>query len=140
MTDLRCYSRADEGVWINTIARLSNPLKVVLQIADVKSVTLRVFKRAGTDTDDQEILTLPIAVSDCIFDTLQTDGWWDQTLASGAGYNFRHTLKIGDEASGLGNVALPGGVTYELEYEVVMYTYGPMFVRHTHETDPIYSR
>lgn len=140
MSSIHCYSRAPEAVWITTVARIVSPLGVALHIADASDITLRVFKRTGTADDDQEIITLTIAPADVLFDALQTDGWWDQTLASGAGYNFRHTLKIGDEASGLGNIVLPGGATYELEYEITMYTYGPIFVQHTHEVEPLYSR
>lgn len=140
MTSLRCISSEPEGVWRTTVARIASPLGTALQQSDVDSVTLRIWKRSGTTDDSTQLAELDIAVSDCIFDTLQTDGWWDVTLASGAGYNFRHTLKPGDEASGLQNTMLSGGTTYELEYEVSTFAYGPMFVLHTAAVEPILSR
>ena len=129
--DNEAFSQAYEGVWRTTVARVVNPLSELLQVADVSSVILRIFRSTGQPGDDIPMRSYNLAAIDVIFDVEQTDAWWDAPLNGGDGYNFRHTLKLDDESlPGSDQLRLPGGATYILEYELVTPEWGPLFLVH----------
>jgi hypothetical protein len=141
LAENEAYSEAPEGVWRTTIARALNPLDELLQIADVDSVVLRIFRSSGQQGDDVPMRSYALAPIDVLFDVEQADAWWDSALNGGDGYNFRHTLKL-DDASlpGSDQLRLPGGETYILEYELVTLEWGPLFIVHNARVTSILSR
>lgn len=138
---VECYSEAHEGVYRTTVGLMVAADGTILQQAHVDKVILRVFRSAGRTHEDRKIYTADLAASDVIFDDLQDDDWWDDVLGGGDGYNFRHTLEVGDDTQpGLGQCTLKGGETYEIEYEFVKFEGGPVFAIHHARVMPIMSR
>lgn len=66
------------------------------------------------DTPGTPITTGTLDKTAVVFDTLQTDGWWDSTDEDG--YNFRHTISASD---------LPGDAhRAKVEYSITTTSFG----------------
>lgn len=101
----------------------------VLQVADVMTVTCKVYALASRDaTTGVEITPAPtIAPADVFFDVLQTTGW--PTDEDEYGYNFKHNLSP---------VYTPnGGIWYLVEYKVTTVTAGVIFGRYKVKTTEV---
>jgi hypothetical protein len=80
--------------------RVLNKDGTVLQVADVDSITLRLYRAGDTST---VLHTIPLIVADTIFDTPGTDCEWPD---SDNGYTFKYTLP---------GLCLPDPVRYRAE-------------------------
>jgi hypothetical protein len=127
-TGIRATSTVDEGGWITTVARVVLPDGGQLMQIDCDSIELRIFNRSKSKARDTLVANGTLVVADVVFDTLQTDSWWDVDLAGGQGYNFRHTLQVGE--SPWQNTVLNGGEKYQLEYTIRTGGFGPVRVIH----------
>ena len=99
-------------VWHGTtptvMARLHGKIddeKAYITQASVEEINCTVVQGvSGGETHDGAVV-----VADSVFDTLQTDDFWDEDAT---GYNFRHTIPA---------TAIPtAGVTYEARYTLTM--------------------
>ena len=126
---IRCVSTVDEGGWITTVARIDTPDGTRLVQAEVSEITLRVFNRSTATRPSEPICpNATLLAADVVFDTLQTDGYWNADLAGSLGYNFRHTMKPGVHP--WENAELRGGEKYQLEYTIDTALFGPLRVIH----------
>ena len=141
MRSWEAYSEAPAGTWRTTIGIIAGADNVLLQQADLSLITLRVWRSSGLERDAELLYQANVPIGTTVFDVPQTDSWWDAALSGGDGYNFRHTLKVGDPATpGADQIILTGGETYELEYEFATLSKGPIFVVHHARVEPILSR
>ena len=136
-----CFSEAPEGQWRTTVGRIIDAQSQLLQIANVSRVRLRIYRSSGRQDDNKPLRSYDLEPIDVLYDSPQLDLWWDAALAGSDGYNFRHTLKINDPSlAGSDQLQLAGGETYDLEYEVQTYEFGPIFAVHHARVLPIHSR
>ena len=85
MASLITKSSGFKDADVTFLARVIGEDAVVLQQADVTSITFKVYDT----TDDSETGTGTPVVANTIFDTLQTDARW---TADSTGYNFKYLI------------------------------------------------
>ncbi len=101
-----------EGEDTFLVARPESPSGVVLTQTEVSAATLAVYEmgvNAAVYTKTLAVLNNPpgVGYDECMFLTLQDDGWWDLT----GGYTFWAVIKYSD-------YALEGGKTYRIEVKL----------------------
>lgn len=105
MSVLACVK---EGQALYLLMRLVLPNGVAVTQADVMALTAYVYD-LSSETNTATV-TIPFAVEDSVFDTLQTDGYWD---ADSDGYNVR--CRVGP------STFTNGATTYRIEVEAQIY-------------------
>jgi len=105
-----------EGEDIFLLARPESPAGVVLTRNEASAGTLTVYEQGTNAAVYTKTLDTNTADPDgdpsqtyCMFDSLQTDGWWDQT----GGYTFWQVIQYSA-------YALKGGTSYRIEVKLTV--------------------
>lgn len=105
-----------EGQNLVSLGRITSPDGVVLVRSAVSSIALKVFD-LDSATPETAVHSATPTVSAVVFNTLQTDGYWD---ADGTGYNFRDTIAYS-------GYAFIGGHEYRIEYKFVTGSFADIY-------------
>ncbi len=126
-------SRVYEGQTLYTLARLVRASGALVTQSDVTgNYTVTVYRYNNSTPGTAVYTDSSVLVSSTIFDTLQTDGYWD---VDATGYNFRHSFVVGGSLP-----EFQGGNTYVAEYTIPLSSpTETIYVRHKFELAPILS-
>lgn len=98
-----------QGVDFEILARVPDPVGVVLVPGDIASYTVDIYDVTEGDGQDSPVFSLSSSTSsEVLFAALQTDGRW---TADSLGYNFKYLVDV----SALLPVVLKGGRRYRVE-------------------------
>jgi hypothetical protein len=118
-----------EGEDVPVVDRVYRTPDALILVANVASITLRIFDRETVGFIHEEDIT----PGDAFSDVLRTDAWWTR---DGTGYNFRHIYRPEDTIM-VASMRLDGGHRYRFEYRVeevdgrVHYIVQPVVVKST---------
>ena len=125
MSDISHDAIAAAGGTISIMHRLATSEGATLKRADVASIAYTIYsvdaagRLAAVDGHDGVVLDLAAVM----FDELFTGKPWD-AVADASGYNFRHTIDIGD-----GDALAAWGQTYLVVYTVTLQSGSPIIWR-----------
>jgi len=108
-------------------AIVTNQSAVALVQSDVTSMTYTIYSLSATAEDTWTAITnhtaVSVTVSAVIYNTLQTDTLWTDTVDA-TGYNFKHIPVVSTNAA-----FTVAGVFYRIVYSLVTSTVNPLLVR-----------
>ena len=122
-------SKAVEGEWITTVARVEAPEGPLIVLSGVNSWDLKVFREGDGGAGDPLYELASQSPSLVMQAEAQIDGFWKDQPAPG--YTFRDTIQIGSAT-----FETEGGQSIVLEYRLNTANYGPVYITHHVSVQP----